>query len=367
MFLTGSGSGPLCAPTGGKFVQEVNAVTLAVEHLHPDVGSVIELGGQDAKIIMFKKDEKTGEKTATASMNDKCASGTGATIDKCFLKVNAPAGDGHEPPLRRLEAAPRRRQVRRLRRDRHRQPDQERHPVEGGPLLARRRDRPPEPQRAHARRHAQAPVLLLGGPNTYLPFLQECWRLRIPQTWDERGYDYPKDVPIEETHLRPENAQYYAALGAVLYGLHEEARRRRARRGSTAARVHHDGRKARLGESAGPPLAKTETSSTSSSELYKHPEVRARARSSEGRSCARSSGSTAARRRRKAVLVDYDDGKILCKAYQLSKGNPIQDTKELLAQLRALRRGDRRRSSRSWASARPATRPTCSKSACAPT
>ena len=38
MFLTGSGAGPLCAPTGGKFVQEVNAVTLAVEHLHPDVG-----------------------------------------------------------------------------------------------------------------------------------------------------------------------------------------------------------------------------------------------------------------------------------------------------------------------------------------
>ena len=60
MFITGSGAGPLCAPTGGKFVQEVNAVTLAVEHLHPDVGSVIELGGQDAKIIIFKKDEKTG-------------------------------------------------------------------------------------------------------------------------------------------------------------------------------------------------------------------------------------------------------------------------------------------------------------------
>src|SRR5260370_1630026 len=90
MFLTGSGAAPLCAPTGGKFVQEVNAVTLAVEHLHPDVGSVIELGGQDAKIIMFKKDEKTGEKTPNASLNDKCASGTGATIDKFFLKVNAP-------------------------------------------------------------------------------------------------------------------------------------------------------------------------------------------------------------------------------------------------------------------------------------
>src|SRR5258708_664894 len=89
IFLTGSGAAPLCAPTGGKFVQEVNAVTLAVEHLHPDVGSVIELGGQDAKIIMFKRDDRTGGKTPTASMNDKCASGTGATIDKCFLKVNA--------------------------------------------------------------------------------------------------------------------------------------------------------------------------------------------------------------------------------------------------------------------------------------
>ena len=79
MFLTGSGSGPLAKPTGGKFVQEVNAVTLAVEHLHPDVLSVIELGGQDAKIIMFKEDAKTGAKTAGTSMNDKCASGTGAT------------------------------------------------------------------------------------------------------------------------------------------------------------------------------------------------------------------------------------------------------------------------------------------------
>src|SRR3954447_9863833 len=90
MFLTGSGSGPLAKPTGGKFVQEVNAVTLAVEHLHPDVLSVVELGGQDAKIIMFKQDTKTGAKTANASMNDKCASGTGATIDKCFIKVGAP-------------------------------------------------------------------------------------------------------------------------------------------------------------------------------------------------------------------------------------------------------------------------------------
>src|SRR4029079_4211106 len=37
----------------------------------------------------------------------------------------------------------------------------------------------------------------------------------------------------------------------------------------------------------------------------------------------------------KALSVDSEDGKSHGKAYQLSKGNPIQDTKELLTQLKA--------------------------------
>ena len=35
----------------------------------------------------------------------------------------------------------------------------------------------------------------------------------------------------------------------------------------------------------------------------------------------------------KAVLVDYETGDILYKAYTLSKGNPIQDTKDILAEI----------------------------------
>src|SRR5262249_32836515 len=54
-FITGSGGSPIAPHVGAKFVQEVNAVTMAVERLHPDVGSVVELGGQDAKIIIFKQ------------------------------------------------------------------------------------------------------------------------------------------------------------------------------------------------------------------------------------------------------------------------------------------------------------------------
>src|SRR5262249_11154664 len=59
IFMTGSGGGAIADQIGAKFVQEVTAVSLAVEKLHPEVYSVIELGGQDAKIIVFKDDEET--------------------------------------------------------------------------------------------------------------------------------------------------------------------------------------------------------------------------------------------------------------------------------------------------------------------
>ena len=62
MFITGSGGGGIGPRIGAKFVQEVNAVSLAVEKLYPEVGSVVELGGQDAKIIVFKEDPETGRR-----------------------------------------------------------------------------------------------------------------------------------------------------------------------------------------------------------------------------------------------------------------------------------------------------------------
>src|SRR5579863_789472 len=333
IFLTGSGAGPLCAPTGGKFVQEVNAVSLAVEHLHPDVGSVVELGGQDAKIIMFRSSEGSDEKTAVASMNDKCASGTGATIDKCFLKVNAP------PDL-----------VTSLHFD-----DSKLHHVAAKcgvfaetDIVNLIKSGIPSTEvlcsladaivlqnlsvltRGGTLKHK---VLLLGGPNTYLPFLQECWRLRIPQTWDERGYDWPRDQPIEETIFVPKNAQYYAALGAVLYGLHEEAHVGAFTSVEPLSEYITTGRKARLGETAGPPLSKTQTELEDFRELYRIPKFQP-VTFTEGQTVRAVIGLDGGSTSSKAVLVGYDDDKILCKAYQLSKGNPIQDTKELLLQLK---------------------------------
>src|SRR5437667_10429264 len=82
MFLTGSGGGGIAEQIGAKFVQEVTAVSLAVEKLHPEVYSVVEVGGQDAKIIAFKDDDESGRKKKMPSRNDKRAGGTGSPIEQ---------------------------------------------------------------------------------------------------------------------------------------------------------------------------------------------------------------------------------------------------------------------------------------------
>jgi len=332
VFMTGSGAAPLCATIGAKFVQEVNAVTLAVEKKHPEVGSVIELGGQDAKIIIFQEGAN-GEKTATPSMNDKCASGTGATIDKCMLKV----GLANE-------------EVVQIHFD-----DSKLHHVAAKCGVFAETDivnliKSGIPAKEIACSLADAivlqnlsvltrgstlksRVLLLGGPNTYLPFLIECWQKRIPQVWEERGYAWPKDRPIEETIFVPENAQYYAAFGACVYGLREEASVGKYAGMGGLVDYMQNGRKARLGESAGPPLVKGADEIADFRKLYAIP--RFIPRKLEAGQVVRGvigldGGSTSS----KAVLVD-ENGEIICKAYQLSKGNPIQDTKELLAEIRS--------------------------------
>ncbi|WP_437314502.1 BadF/BadG/BcrA/BcrD ATPase family protein [Sorangium sp. So ce385] len=332
VFMTGSGAAPLCAGLGAKFVQEVNAVTLAVENLHPDVGSVIELGGQDAKIIIFQRDEKTGDKTAAPSMNDKCASGTGATIDKCMIKVGLPSSE-----------------VVKIHFD-----DSKLHHVAAKcgvfaetDIVNLVKSGIPSTEilcsladaivlqnlsvltRGSTLKHK---VILLGGPNTYLPFLQECWRKRIPETWDERGYNWPKDRPIEETIFVPENSQYYAAFGACVYGLKEAPEVGLYAGKAGLIEYMTNGRKARLGESAGPPLVKTRDEVEEFRKLYSIPRFTPM-KLAPGQVVRGVIGLDGGSTSSKAVLID-EDSNIVCKAYQLSKGNPIQDAKELLAQLR---------------------------------
>jgi activator of 2-hydroxyglutaryl-CoA dehydratase/predicted nucleotide-binding protein (sugar kinase/HSP70/actin superfamily) len=331
-FITGSGGGPIAEHIGARFVQEVNAVTMAVEALHPDVGSVIELGGQDAKIIIFKVNEETGDRQAITSMNDKCASGTGATIDKCFIKVGMPEAETAKLQFdaSKLHHVAAKCGV-------FAETDIVNLVKSGIPsaeILCSLADAIVLQNlsvltRGNTLRHR---VLLLGGPNTYLPFLQQCWRLRIPETWEARNYPYPKDVPIEELVFVPDNAQYYAAYGAVLYGLHEPAHLG-VFTGLSALRTFIEfGRKAKLGETAGPPLVESAVHLATFQEQYALP-VFDEAVFAPGQVVRGVLGLDGGSTSSKVVLVD-EDGRILMKEYTLSKGNPIQDMRDMLRSLR---------------------------------
>jgi len=332
LMLTGSGAAPLVEPTGGKFVQEVNAVTLAVEQRHPDVSSVVELGGQDAKIIVFKKDATTGSRTPIASMNDKCASGTGATIDKCLVKVGADTefasqlrfsqktlhhvaakcGVFAETDIVNLVKSG-------IPQDEVLCSLADAIVMQNLSVLTRGNTLKPR-------------VLLLGGPNTYLPFLQDCWRLRIPQTWRERGYQPPEGLDPEQLIFVPSGSELYAALGAAFFGLANQDDEPRFFGIEGLERFITHGRRERLGQQAGPPLASDADEAARFAQAYEiarfvPPELE------PGQTVRCVIGVDGGSTSSKAVLVD-EDGELVAKAYQLSKGNPLEDTKDLLRELR---------------------------------
>ena len=89
-----SGSAGLGLAQGAKvpFVQEVFATGEVVKQLEPDTSVVIELGGEDAKIIFF--DGGIDER-----MNGSCAGGTGAFIDQMATLLNVTADELDELSL----------------------------------------------------------------------------------------------------------------------------------------------------------------------------------------------------------------------------------------------------------------------------
>ena len=73
--ISGSAGIGIAESCGIQFVQEVFAEKICTEKLHPGTDAVIELGGEDAKILFLGRH-------FDARMNDSCAGGTGAFIDQ---------------------------------------------------------------------------------------------------------------------------------------------------------------------------------------------------------------------------------------------------------------------------------------------
>ena len=91
--ISGSAGLGLAKAAGIPFVQEVFATGEVVAKLEPDTSAVIELGGEDAKVIFFKggMDER---------MNGTCAGGTGAFIDQMATLLDVTVSELDELSLK---------------------------------------------------------------------------------------------------------------------------------------------------------------------------------------------------------------------------------------------------------------------------
>lgn len=332
IFITGSGGGTIAEMIGAKFVQEVHAVSLAVEKLHPEVYSVIELGGQDAKIIVFKDDEETGRKKKIPSMNDKCAGGTGAVIDKINAKLKIPATELSNQGYHNVKL----------------------HKVAGKCGVFAETDinglqktgTPPDELMASlfeaivlqnlsvlTRGHTLRPhVLLLGGPNGFIRGMREAWQANIPRMWKERKVEIPEGSTPEELIKVPENAQYFAALGSVEFGKDEEPEVGRYLGTDKLVYYIDFGRAEEKATSGGKGLVAEDSELVAFKAKYTRkkfiPEEFYPGQVVSG-FVGIDGGSTST----KAVVLNKN-GDIVCKTYQLSNGNPIQDTIEMFEKLR---------------------------------
>jgi len=333
MFFTGSGGGAIAPLVGAKFVQEVTAVSLAVEKLHPEVNSVVELGGQDAKIIVFKEDPESGRKKKIPSMNDKCAGGTGAVIDKINAKLRIPVDELCEQGYHGIKL--------------HKvagkcgvfaETDINGLQKEGTPsdeLMASLFDAIVlQNLTVLTRGHTLRPhVLLLGGPNTFIRGMREAWQHSIPKTWKERGVEIPAGHTPEELIKVPPNAQYFAALGAVQFGRDEEEGIGRYVGADGLERYITVGREEEKAASGGKGLSASEEELRRFREAYR-PKKFTPAAFKAGETVRGFVGVDGGSTSTKAVLLSTE-GDVLCKVYQLSKGNPIQDTIDMFEALQA--------------------------------
>jgi predicted CoA-substrate-specific enzyme activase len=333
IFITGSGGGTIAEMVGAKFVQEVHAVSLAVEKLHPEVYSVIELGGQDAKIIVFKDDEETGRKKKIPSMNDKCAGGTGAVIDKINAKLKIPATELANQAYHGIKL----------------------HKVAGKCGVFAETDinglqktgTPSNELMASlfeaivlqnlsvlTRGNTLRPhVLLLGGPNSFIRGMKEAWQANIPRMWKDRRVEVPAGMTPEELIKVPDNAQYFAALGSVEFGKDEEPEVGRYLGMEKLSYYIDRGRAEEKSASGTKGLVANDAEFGEFKSAYRRKKF-VPAEFVPGQVVPGFIGIDGGSTSTKAVLLSTE-GDVLCKTYQLSNGNPIQDAIEMFEQLRA--------------------------------
>jgi predicted CoA-substrate-specific enzyme activase len=331
VFATGAGAGDLAPAIGARHVQEVHAISLVVEQQHPDVHTVIELGGQDAKIVLFKEDG-SGRRKKLPSMNDKCAGGTGAVIDKIAAKVGIAPADIRHQLYEGIRI----------------------HPIAGKCGVFAETDITGLLKQGIPARELMASlfdaivlqnlsvltrgytlmphVLLLGGPNAFIAGLRDAWRLRIWEMWRDRAVPLPEGVTPDALVAAPPFAEYYAAMGAVEFGRLESADVGQYTGTEMLASIVHGAREHDHRRSALRGLVSSEGERDAFIERYSSPPFPQKYFAA-GERVRTFLGLDAGSTSTKGVLL-AEDGTVLAKAYRLSLGNPIEDAVDIIERLR---------------------------------
>ncbi|GMO57502.1 MAG: hypothetical protein Ta2G_17220 [Termitinemataceae bacterium] len=332
--ITGSGARSLKPYLkASEFIQEVNALTLAVETLHPYARSVIELGGQDAKVILWKG--SGDQKTTLTYMNDKCAGGTGSTIDKIMGKIGITS---EEAALLKADSI-----------------------INGGKQIHSiaakcgvfaetdvvgllKSGVPREEifislcnaivkQNLEVLVHGNVlkeKVLLLGGPNTFIPAFAPIWREQIQAAWKTHDYK-PEEADPEKSIIVPAMPHFFAAMGAVFF---------------TQMSVHHKEaypldpnclddyiKNGSENEQLGmPPLISSQEELLEFRKNYEIPKFY-EPEFQDGSTVETYIGIDGGSTSTKLVLIDAD-GNLLYRSYILSRGNPLEDVQYLFENLK---------------------------------
>ncbi len=92
--VTGTGGQLIATLLEIPFVNEIIAQASGIVHFHPEVQTVLEIGGEDSKLIVLQKE--AGEKLPKVSdfaINGICAAGTGSFLDQQASRMGIPIED----------------------------------------------------------------------------------------------------------------------------------------------------------------------------------------------------------------------------------------------------------------------------------
>jgi predicted CoA-substrate-specific enzyme activase len=89
--ITGTGGKLATGLIGGAFVNEIIAQATSTGILYPEARTIIEIGGEDSKLIILEKNPENGHsRLVDFEMNSICAAGTGSFLDQQARRIGVP-------------------------------------------------------------------------------------------------------------------------------------------------------------------------------------------------------------------------------------------------------------------------------------